>query len=229
MKKLDQYRGRLNPAQVAEGMNAATRNARRLAEDAATLLEAGRYASAAALAILSIEEAGKLPVLRSLAMADRDEQIGEEWRAYRSHTRKNVIWLLPQLVARGARKLDDFAGLFDKDASHPYVLDQVKQIAVYSDCLGDGHWSIPDLVIDKSLATGVVEVAQTLCPTRETTNKEIELWIKHLRPVWMTDPSLMRNALEAWYAAMQEHGLIPDGSNRMEEFVRGGLSDLGPE
>jgi AbiV family abortive infection protein len=42
-------------------MNAAARNAARLVSDAEILLGAKRYPSAAALAVLAIEESGKLP------------------------------------------------------------------------------------------------------------------------------------------------------------------------
>jgi hypothetical protein len=56
MKKgLDQYRGSLSPAQIAAGMNAARENASRLLNDAKLLAQSERFASAAALAILSIE------------------------------------------------------------------------------------------------------------------------------------------------------------------------------
>ena len=68
-KKLDAFRGLLEPAQVAEGINVANANAVRLAEDATTLLAAGSYSTAASIAILAIEEAGKVSILRSLALA----------------------------------------------------------------------------------------------------------------------------------------------------------------
>jgi AbiV family abortive infection protein len=53
-------------------MNAATKNAGRLAKDAANLLESGSFATAASIAILSIEEAGKVSILRTLALAKSD-------------------------------------------------------------------------------------------------------------------------------------------------------------
>ena len=59
-KKLSQLQGRLTLDQIAEGMNAASKNAIRLVEDAQVLLAAERYPSALALAILAIEEARKL-------------------------------------------------------------------------------------------------------------------------------------------------------------------------
>jgi len=39
------YRGKLLPQQIADGMNAASRNAKRLCEDANLLLREGRYAT----------------------------------------------------------------------------------------------------------------------------------------------------------------------------------------
>ena len=54
MKKLDAYRGKLNAAQIAVGMNAAIENAQRLAADAETLLKSGSFPSAASLAALAI-------------------------------------------------------------------------------------------------------------------------------------------------------------------------------
>ena len=54
--KLSQYRGRLTPAQVADGMNAAIRNALRLADDAHALFDLERHPTAVSIAVLSIED-----------------------------------------------------------------------------------------------------------------------------------------------------------------------------
>jgi AbiV family abortive infection protein len=224
-RKLDSYQGRLSAAQIAAGMNAAAKNARRLAEDAVTLLELERFPTATSLAILSIEEVGKISILRELALAKSRAEIATAWRSYRSHTHKNVQWLLPQLIVEGARKLEDFRPLFDKASDHPLLLDQLKQIGFYSDCLGRAHWAIPSDVIDEKLARTFVQVAQMFVRhDRDYTEKEIELWIEHLRPVWKRDLALMEKALVSWYAAMQAEGLAPaDGPNEMEQFVYYGL------
>jgi AbiV family abortive infection protein len=222
-KKLDTYQGNLTTAQVAEGMNAAVRNAQRLAEDAKTLLDARRFPTAASLAILAIEEAGKISILRALVLARTNDELAETWKQYRSHTSKNVGWLLPQLVAKGARKLDDFRPLFEKDSDHPYVLDQVKQIGFYTDCLGKAHWSLPDDVVDENLARTLVEIAKIFVRKDEHTEKELELWVEHIGPVWKKEPALMKQALVSWYAAMQQVGLVPAGSNQMDQFVYDGL------
>jgi AbiV family abortive infection protein len=222
-KKLDAYRGKLSPPQVAAGMNAAAKNAKRLCEDAATLLAAGRFPSAASLAILSIEEAGKISILRALVVASSDAEVVEGWRDYRSHTRKNVAWLLTQLAAAGAQKLDDLSPLFDESSDHPFVLDQIKQLGFYTDCLGNAHWSVPTETIDKELAQILVRVAQVLARGETHTEEEVELWLKHVGPVWKKNSAWMKQALVNWYSAMQEAGLAEKCENKMEKFVRHGL------
>jgi AbiV family abortive infection protein len=223
-RRLDAYRGKLSAAEIAAGMNAAAENARRLAEDAATLVGFGRFPTAAALAILSIEEAGKISILRELALARSGEELATAWKGYRSHTRKNVAWLLPQLVAKGARKLEDLRPLFDKTSDHPFLLDQLKQLGFYSDCLGHAHWAIPSDSIDEKLAQTLVQTAQILAHHEgEYTEREVELWIEHMAPVWKKNRGLMEKALVSWHAAMQREGLALDGPNEMEQFVYYGL------
>ena len=63
------YRGRLTPAQLADGMNAAVENGRRLLRDADLMLANERWATALQLAVLAIEEFGKVGILRGLALA----------------------------------------------------------------------------------------------------------------------------------------------------------------
>ena len=228
-KKLDAFRGRLSPLQVAEGINAANSNAARLAEDAKTLLAAGRTPTAAAIAILSIEEAGKDSILRYIAFAKSDAEANEGWKDYRSHTRKNAAWLLPQLAAAGARRLDDLRPLFESDAEHPHLLDQLKQLGFYTDCLGKAHWSLPTEIISEGLAASLVQTAQLLSRGRQCTEQEIQLWVEHMGPVWNQDLAWMKQALVNWYKAMQAAGLMPEGHNAMEQFIRGGvLADDGP-
>jgi len=67
------YRGPLDVAQIAAGMNLATSNAARLAKDARLLLENERWPSAASIAALSIEESGKVVVLRRFLNATDEE------------------------------------------------------------------------------------------------------------------------------------------------------------
>lgn len=223
-KKLPSYKGQLSFAQIAEGMTAASENAARLAQDAKLLLDAGRLPTACSLAALSIEESGKVSILRAMSLARDDNELKQEWKRYRSHTNKNVQWIFPQLVAEGARRLDDLRPLFEKDAEHPYLLDQVKQLGFYTDCLGDkGHWSIPDEVIDGELADQLVSTAELLSSVSPTSEREIELWVEHVGPVWKQDLNWMKRAVASWYEAMQREGLKPDGESGIEKFLDGGI------
>lgn len=217
------YRGALSTLQVAEGMNAATQNASRLASDARLLLSNKRWPSASSMAALSIEESGKVVILRRFLTSTEDE-CRSLWKEYRSHTRKNLKWILPDLVAKGARKLDDFRPLFDKSSDHPLVLDTVKQLGFYSDCLGNGHWSLPHDVVEEELAANIVATAELLASKRIVSVRELELWIKHMAPVFGTTADAMKTGLVQWYAEMQSEGLAPTGENQMETFVREGLS-----
>ena len=83
------YRGPLTIEQVAAGMNAATGNARRLAQDARLLLEHKRWPTAASVAALSIEESGKVVILRRFVTAN-DDDIKKLWKEYRTHTAKSM-------------------------------------------------------------------------------------------------------------------------------------------
>lgn len=229
IKKLPKYAGPLTPSAIAAGMNAARENASRLAQDAKTMLDSERYPSASALATLSIEESGKSSILRSLAIADSPDEIRSIWKQYRSHTSKNALWLLPELAAKGARRLDELSPLFSPTSDHPFVLDQVKQISFYSDCLGKAHWSRPSEVIDRSLAATLVQTAQILSRGTKVSTHEIELWAKHMMPVKNAAVEWKNKALVNWYAEMQAEGLAPPGENKMEMFVFHGLNPSSEE
>lgn len=217
-KHLDSYKDKLDNKQVADGINAARHDARRLTEDAQILLESHRYPTAASLAILSIEESGKEHIIRGMAIAGTDDEVLQHWKDYRSHTKKNIMWLLPQLVMEGARHLDDFKPLFESTAEHPYILEQVKQIGFYTDCLGNVNWSEPTEVIDKDLATMLVQTAKIFLRKGEVTTQEIELWGKHLGSVKNGDFLQQKEATFHWYAEMQELGLLAKGED-LKDFL----------
>ena len=202
-------------------MNAANRNATRLATDAKLLLENGSFATAASLAALSIEESGKGGILRGLAMVKDAGHAQSEWLKYRSHTKKNQAWILPGLVSRGARLLDDLAPLFAEDAEHPQLLDQIKQIGLYTDCLGDAHWSEPDKVVSEELARNLVATASLLARQREISTEEIELWIEHFQAVAGRSVDWVNRGLVLWYRACVERGLIEGDETAMEKFIYG--------
>jgi AbiV family abortive infection protein len=220
-RKLDAYKGRLNAEQIAEGMTAAAENATRLAEDAEFLLARGSAATAVSLATLAIEEAGKVSILRALAVARSDDEVRACWKDYRSHTRKNAAWIFPQLFANGARQLEQFRPMFAENADHTAMLDNLKQLGFYTDCLGEAHWARPTEVIDAELAQQLVSVAKLLSRPSEHSAQEVALWVKHIGPVWKQDMVWMKQALINWQDAMYREGLSKTHVGEMSEFVHG--------
>jgi AbiV family abortive infection protein len=218
----NQYRGALSASEIAEGMNVAHQNAVRLVRDARLLFDNKSYASAVALSILAIEEAGKGPVLRGLALAHDEAELREAWRNYRSHTKKNVLWPLIDLYTKGARRANDFLPLFQSDAEHPFILDQLKQLSFYTDCLRKGHWSVPEEVATKEIAEDLLKIAEGLSHGRKVTTEEIDLWIQYIRPVWRTKDA--SQALFEWDKEVRRRGLArKDSSVTMEQFFVDGF------
>lgn len=221
--RLAAYNGKLTASDISYGINIANANAKRLADDAEILLTAGRIPTAASLAVLSIEESGKVTIFRQLATSTTNE-INAAWKSYRNHVKKNSQWLLLDLALNGgAKTLDDFRPLFDEN-EHAIILDNIKQLGFYTDCLGDKNWSIPEQFIDEELACYLVKIAKLLVGKREITLKEIELWIEYLGNVPTGDLNLGKEALIRWYAAMQEAGLYKEGVNGMETFITEGIT-----
>lgn len=216
---LQQFKNHLSYSQIADGMNAACENARRLVEDAQILFDSQRYPSAASLAILAIEESGKTAILREMATARDSKALKAAWKSYRSHTKKNVAWILPDLVMNGARKLEEFDQIANPQGDHPEILDNVKQIGFYTDCLGNAHWSVPSAVIDESTAKSILSVAQILSKKRVHTEREIELWVAHVGPVKESSLEQQKAAVYGWFKAMEAEGLIEEGEIPFAEFL----------
>lgn len=219
MSRLPQHRGQLTEEQIAEGMTRALKNAARLAEDAATLLASDRVPSAVALAILSIEESGKVSILRQMAIAVEDKEWQQLWKAYRSHTKKNLLWIFGELVQKGARKLDDLRPLFDPDSDHPDILDQMKQLCIYTDCFTKSKWSSPDEVDDGGLAPYLVKMAQILGKSKAVSPDEIRLWRKNLLPVKGGPMAAQKQAVAAWFHEMKLLGLSDASPEEIDNFL----------
>lgn len=219
MTRLPQYRSRLTFAQVAEGMTRALENAARLAEDAQSLFDQNRIPSSVALAILSIEESGKVSILRQMVTAEDEKGHQQLWKAYRSHNKKNILWLFGELVQQGARSLDEFRLLVDPDSDHPDILDQLKQLCIYTDCFNDGKWSSPIEVDVLTLAPHLLKLAQILGKPRAVTSEEVELWQKHLLPVEHAPMLLQKQAVMNWYGEMKLRGLSDASLEEVERFL----------
>ena len=217
----NQYFGKLDPEKAAEGINLAIENSQRLLKDAEILFEHERYSSSVALAILSIEESGKVPIIKGVLLEEDDKQRAKEWKSFRNHLQKNNQWILPELVSKGSNTLDELKKMFSEEAKHPKVLNVLKQISLYTECVGKAKWVYPDEVITKEIAEAKLQTARILCPEKEVTPLELDLWKKYLKPVWKTDLESMKKAIIEWNRAMEKHGLDSYDEEIMTDFIMG--------
>jgi AbiV family abortive infection protein len=220
MKKriLNSHARPLTLQQIADGMNAAAANAARLGNDARILLEAGSHATASSIAVLSLEESGKISILRQLVTADAIMQ-KDIWRRYRSHNAKNFLALVPDLVISGGTILKSFTRCFSQDGfSERQTYDALKQMGFYTDCLADRHWSIPSQVITLEIASALVNWANRVSKRESAaTVRELELWRLYMSGGESTDKLVM------WASAMEEEGLKPNGyAEDIQKFTEGG-------
>ena len=223
-ERFHRFEGRLNPSDIAAGINAAKRNALRLVSDARMLLDAGRRTSAAALAALAIEEAGKPSILRSIALAKTDDEAKKEWRRFRSHRSKNGMWIVRGLLADGARHLWDFFKVGDEKSDHTKILDRAKQFCLYVDYIGAGKWSEPAEYEEHRGTSGLVEIAESLMASvDEVTTREIELWVEHLGPVFGTP--FATHGLLNWHDALLQEGLTAVTREEFRAFVLGPVAE----
>lgn len=218
-----QYKGKLDPASASRGIELANLNANSLLNDAQLLFENDRFERSLALSILSIEESGKASIIRSILLTDDHKELKTEWQNYRRHTQKNVAWILPELVKAGTRQLDELRPIVDMDSDHPRILDDLKQLAFYTDIFSARKWIIPSKVVDKALANTFLNIAKVLCKKEGgvmTSEQELELWIKHVKPVWKKDMLSMKQALINCYNEAESLGLMSEGeTKKMIDFL----------
>ena len=216
---LRQSKGRLSAAEIASGMNAARRNARRLLEDTKILFEAKSFASASMLAILSIEESGKIRYLRTIAAAPESD-LGKQWKNFRDHKSKNAHWNILELMAiKRVRTLAGLAPAFDPNSDHQMQLEVLKQLSVYVDCYDNKQWIEPEKLIPEAMPRALIAVAERLVPNRDASEREMQLWSEHLSKTWGT--SAMRSSLRDFYRDMIAEGLTKESLPDIEKFIYG--------
>jgi len=154
-----------------------------------------------------------------MAIAEDEKEYQQLWKAYRSHTKKNVLWLFGEFIQKGARNLDDLRPLVDTESDHPDLLDQMKQLCIYTDCFTNAKWSSPDEVEVRDLAPYLVKMAQILGKPGVVTAEEVELWRKHLLPVKQDSMKTQKQAVAAWYHEMKLLGLTEASPEEVEKFL----------
>ena len=210
MAKNVTYEGALTPAQVVEGIAAALRNCRRLAADAATLLAAGSWPTAASLAILAVEEAGKVDVLRTLSITTDRAALKDSWKSYHWHQHKIGRSIGLSIVHGPLTDLAVLQRAINEQTDSTARVDQLKQSGFYSDCLPDTRgcpeWKEPSLRINEEQARLWVLAAHEQASKPDVKLREIELLVEHFGPV--VEAQNMPYVRLAWLNAMDAEGLL---------------------
>lgn len=218
-KALDAYWGLLPAEKLAEGMTLARANAKRLWRDAKLLLDAGRFATAAAISVLAIEEAGRIPILRELALAESEEEAKECWQQARSHRSKSAHWIAPSLVQKGATKLDEFRTMYSEASDHTKLIDGMKQLGFYADCLGKGFWNDPVGSVPEKIARELVKIAEFCAKGSRVSTREVELWIEHMGPCKNAPLIEKKRALFTFQKALVAEGLSKQKIETVATFL----------
>jgi len=216
-----QFTQKISIEKAAEISEGAIKNAKSLLDDAKLLFENGKYPRAISLAILSIEESGKPSIVRSMILEDDPKEISNFWKSFRKHQDKNSMWIVPELLLYEARTLESLRKVVDPKSDHPQTLDNLKQLCFYSDVFTKGKLSLPENIANKDVAKSLITIAEK--SIKETLNSvdALEIWVKHLKPVWKTDMSVMKKALLSCYIELEEKNLIEVGmANKMNEFLQ---------
>jgi AbiV family abortive infection protein len=202
----------LTPDAIADGINAARENADRLAKDAQLLFDSGSYSSAAALAILAIEEIGKEPILRRLACWGDAKERASIWNEFKSHHAKSTVGLVSVKFAAGATTLSQTLSTKKDQEKFAQDCENTKQRAVYTRWLGNKQFSRPVNEVSQDRAKELIAIANDLGIgnrlNRVISAEEMALYIKHLHPIEKKGgPQAIRNALVAFENEAIESGL----------------------
>jgi hypothetical protein len=158
-----------------------------------------------------------------ILLEEEPKKLKTGWQDYRTHTSKNTNWIVPELIHKGARHIEEMRQTVDGESSHRQTLENLKQLAFYSDAFSNCKWSIPKNVVDKELCETILNVAKMMTGKDKvsmTNEEELTLWVKHLKPVWKGDMVEMKQGLINCYQEAEQLGLIEKGTaNQMVNFV----------
>lgn len=221
-----QHWGALSTEKVAEGVNAALRNAQELYDEAKILFDQGRFARAASLAILSVEEAGKVFLLPLLLTTSDKKQLRLIWKGFRHHKHKNahVHLQMTKGVPTPTTRHAIAAGKSIETWSDG--LEDYKQIGFYSDCTSTADWGIPSETIKKEGAELMMKFAHNSLNKYDGleafgTVPFLEIWSRRMKGMMdMTDPE-QHVAFIALYDEAEKASLVEPGSREaMEAFLK---------
>ncbi|WP_158803944.1 AbiV family abortive infection protein [Acidisoma sp. L85] len=220
------YQGAVSASQAAAGMNAALRNSRRLLGDAELLLSAERWASAASLAVLGLEEAGKMSVIRVLCTTTEPAALKKQWKDYHLHQAKmeGPIGFNPDGKVLTAP--NDLKAAIAERTKLIKQIDKIKQSGLYTDCYPDSfgkpYWVEPVTQVTEDAARDLVAILSKLLSDKpDVSVREMELFHEYISPA--LDDLDKSKRLVRWMVAMEAEGLMSrdETENRLRRFYDG--------
>ena len=145
---MPRYNGTLTQEQVAEGVRLSQDNAVRLLNSARLLLHDGDAPTAMSLAILALEENGKVEILHKIGSASNSEDIKKYWREYRDHKSKTSAFLKDYAAQKGIVGCQEVTEFCEHNSDMLPLVDLMKQLGFYTDCSGNCHWHDPKKISD---------------------------------------------------------------------------------
>lgn len=158
-KKKKIYEGTLNIRDYKIGAEKLIINAASLVEDARFLLKENRISSAIALAIIAIEEIGKIGILFRVSECD-ENCLKNYWSEYNKHEKKMDAWIVEHMRDRG--KFDPLENSDnEKRRTYAKALNLLKQYSLYVDCIPDSQdrpkWRSPVELSDREITRDIAE------------------------------------------------------------------------
>jgi len=155
------------------------------------LFENERYPTAMAVAILAIEEVGKLPILRRMALAGSASQWGACWRDFSDHFTKSLTWVLTSVASDYTEGGPDGFHRKYLEERDLHLLNSLKQVGLYVGCYGKGKWVEPSSKITKDVASFPLHLAKMLLtgsqPSSFDTPTAVQRWSEYMDGLFLTD------------------------------------------
>lgn len=180
----NQYKNCITIEDARHGIVTTLNNAKELLEDATLLLNNERHPRAVALAILAIEEYGKIEKIKNLLISG--QFVSKSWKEVRSHTSKNFMWQFPIIKALGINDEATIRKLTSPTSDSAKFLDQLKQICFYTEAVhldksSKCIWWQPSVITDKEVAEFYLDLANTIVLDDgiQWTEKSLNIFVNH--------------------------------------------------
>lgn len=213
---LKQYEGNLTPFEAATGIQTARLNALDLIVTSELLYNRQRYAHSIAMATLSIEEAGKVPILLSIFLG-LGQPTKKQWQDYRRHTAKTKTLniAIESRIAAVFPEIDkETRNQLGKNGPNPSDIELNKQLSLYSDCFvtSDGVvWHIPQNLDWKDQAWALLNEAKALAHgLRDYPPEELAVWLQYAQKA-KADGKQFAEVFKPLHDELLKRGFIKEG------------------